>query len=127
MNDESKFGDAPQNESDPVVLLKKIQQHLVFLEKKIDALIAQPQSQPHVQGQPSFKRNFSRPARPFGHPHGAGRGKHPHRPGAGGPPSHGRSSHDRPSHDRPFDKPRGNGENRGFFRKKKPFFRQDKG
>ncbi len=126
MNDESKSGDASQNESDPVVLLKKIQQHLVYLEKKIDALIGQPPSQ--GQGQPSFKRNFSRPPRAFGHPHGAGRGKHPHRSGPGGPPSHFRSSNDRPSHDRPsFDKPRGSNENRGFFKKKKPFFRQDKG
>lgn len=125
MNDAPESGDAPHNESDPVVLLKKIQQHLVFLEKKIDALIAQPQSQ--GQGQFSFKRNFSRPPRPFGHPHGAGRGKHPHRSGPGGPPSHIRSSHDRPANDRPFDKPRGSNETRGFFRKKKPFFRQDKG
>ena len=109
----------PQNESDPVVLLKKIQQHLVFLEKKIDALIGQSQTAP--QGNPFKRNNFSRPPRPFGHPHGAGRGKHPHRPG-GSPegPSQGQFK-------RPFEGAR-RGEGQGFFRKKKPpFFRRDKG
>ena len=127
MNDEHKPGDNPQNESDPVVLLKKIQQHLVYLEKKIDTLIAQPQSQ--GQAPVSFKRNFSRPPRPFGHPHGAGRGKHPHRPGAAGQsPFQGRSSEGRSGNDRPsFNKSRGSNENRGFFAKKKPFFRHGKG
>lgn len=121
MSDEHKnhaSSSEPQNESDPVALLKKIQQHLVFLEKKIDTLIGQ-QSPGNSQGNNnpgnSFKRNFSRPPRPFGHPHGGGRGKPSHRPGPGGPPREHRSFEGAPRGDSP-----------GFFRKKKPFFRGGK-
>ncbi len=106
------------SESDPVVLLKKIQQHLVFLEKKIDALIGQSQGAPQGQ-KPVFKRNsFSRPPRPFTHPHGSGpgRGKHQQRSDSGGA-----------SQNRPFEGARSGNDNRGFFRKKKPFFRSGRG
>lgn len=44
--------------------IKKIQQHLVFLEKKIDMLVGGQTG----GGRPSFnrERNFSKPNRPFG-------------------------------------------------------------
>jgi len=57
---QSKVGDSEYDESDPVVLMKKIQKHLVFLEKKIDTLIDQSSRGSSGQG------NFSRPRRSFG-------------------------------------------------------------
>ena len=107
-----------QGESDVVALIKKLQQHMVFLEKKIDMLLGQSSERPSFnKGGSGGGRRFSRPFR--------GRDSH-------GPSS--RSYEDRrPEHhsrernfdqDRPFDRPRGGGggENRGFSPRKKPFF-----
>lgn len=64
-----QFGDdnleAPQqNEPDVVALLKKIQQQLVFLEKKVDSLLNQSGDRPPRD------RGFSKPPfRSFGHSH----------------------------------------------------------
>ena len=60
-------GPTAQNPQDVPAQLQKIQQHLIFLEKKIDTLIA-GQAQGQSQGQRgSFPRkDFSRPRRTFG-------------------------------------------------------------
>lgn len=62
-----------QETTDVAGLLKKIQQHLIFLEKKIDALMTQSTERP------AFKKDFSsRPARPFGRSNWSGGGKRHH-------------------------------------------------
>jgi len=48
-------------EAETIDLIKKIQQQLIFLEKKIDTLINQSSGR-----SPDVKR-FSKPLRPFGH------------------------------------------------------------
>jgi len=101
-----KFEDSPKDETDPVVLMRKIQKQLVYLEKKIDTLIDQ-------SGRGSSGRgNFTRPRRTFGQ---------------SGRPSFGDRDRDRdrPRRDggnseRRFDQPRANGD-RKVFRKKKRF------
>ncbi len=51
----------PQSESEVIALIKRMQQQLAFLEKKIDILINQSSER-------SFKgRPFSKPFRPGGH------------------------------------------------------------
>ncbi len=113
LKDEQK-SDQPGEESEVVMLIKQVQQQMVYLEKKLDLLLAQAP-------QKSFNRegSFSRPPRrPFGDSsfrHGKGRPHHS-RPSGGGF-SNDRSSYDRPreggfsgerkkfSHDRPsFDR-----------------------
>ncbi len=84
----------PRAEPDVVALIKRMQQQLAFLEKKIDILISQSQVAP------SRERHFSKPYQSFGRSHGQERG-----------PSQGRS----------FEKRHGE-ENRGFRHKKKPPF-----
>ena len=108
------FPAAPQGESDVMALVKKIQQQLVFLEKKIDTLINQSSERP-------FKgKYFSKPFRPlhgrqpsFSHSHHHGKGEHNSSREGGF------------AQGRPFDKQQG-GENRGFGQRKKPFFRRRK-
>ena len=98
-------------EQDVVVLIKKMQQQLVFLEKKIDILISQSQAK-------SFgEKHFSKPFRSFDRPH--------RRPGREYDHGSGEKSFDRERH---FEKRHGE-ENRGFGQKKGPFFhkRRDKG
>ena len=96
-----------ESQTDPEVLaaLKKIQQHLVYLEKKIDLLIGQSgQSAQRPSGPPAgkpFRKHFSKPFRPGGG-HSFDRNSQP-REG------------DRGSH------PQG-GEPRKFGHSKKPFF-----
>ena len=90
-------------EQDVVVLIKKMQQQLTFLEKKIDILISQSQAK-------SFgEKHFSKPFRSFDRPH--------RRPGR---------EHGYASAEKSFD--RGE-ESRGFGQKKRPFFhkRKDRG
>jgi len=79
-----------ENETEMMELLQRMQQQLVFLEKKVDTLLQQTQQRP-----PSFnrERNFSRPFRPpFGRPnrpdghgpsHGHGPSRGPGRPDRG--------------------------------------------
>jgi hypothetical protein len=50
-------------EQDVVALIKRMQQQLAFLEKKLDILINQSQDKP------SGERHFSKPFRASGHPH----------------------------------------------------------
>jgi hypothetical protein len=104
---------ADQSESDVVSLLKRMQQHLLFLEKKIDLLISQSQERPRRENAPSDrpfrKRPFSKPFRSFDHPQRQGKGER-------GPSSRERDSAQGPYYERrPHDK------NRGPNPKKKPF------
>ncbi len=94
----------PQADQDVLALVKRVQQQISFLEKKIDVLIGQLQERP-FQGKP-----FSRPSRPFGHA-----------------PYHGKGEHRESSGERDFNRPRHfekrhEDENKGFDRKKKPFY-----
>lgn len=101
----------PQTNSEVLGAIQKIQQQLVFLEKKIDTLLAQ-------SSEKSFHRprHFSKPFRPGGSGHSFPRG-----PGERGNHPRERSF----SEGRPFDKPQGS-ENRGFSRGRKAFFRRQK-
>ena len=66
MNEHSQqqgISNGSPDEPEMVVLIKKLQQHLVFLEKKIDILIGRSSHKP-------FKENrFSKPIRSGGHSH----------------------------------------------------------
>ena len=73
-----------EHETDVLEILQRMQQQLSFLEKKIDALIHNSQSQSRPFNR---ERNFSRPARPFGRPH------RPGGPDSGHAPSHGYPRH----------------------------------
>lgn len=140
----------PQADSDVLSLIKKMQQQLNFLEKKIDILIGQSPERPFRDRE----KRFSKPFRPsFG---GGAHGKRdfnrgPRREGfSHDRPREGGFSHDRPrasgfSHDRPreggfsHDRPRERsvgperafdrkpGTSRGFGHGDKPFFRHRKG
>jgi hypothetical protein len=57
-------------EQDVAAVIKKIQQQLASLEKKIDILINQSSSRP------SGERHFSKPFRPFGRPNRSFDGEH---------------------------------------------------
>jgi hypothetical protein len=81
-NDESSSipnAEPNPSETDLVSLLKKMQQQLNFLEKKIDALISQSQPKPFGEkapsGRPFQKRPFSKPLRSFDRPRPHGRGE----------------------------------------------------
>jgi hypothetical protein len=73
-----------RSETDVVSLLNKMQQQLLFLEKKIDLLISQSQGRPSgektSQDRPFRKRPFSKPFRSFDHPQHHGKGEHGHNP-----------------------------------------------
>ena len=100
--------DEKHPEPDVIDLIKKIQQQLVFLEKKIDTLINQ--SLPR-----SFEaKRFSKPLRPFGHSSYHDKGRQ------GSAPRE--RSFSRGSR---FDKPQADG-NQRFGQEKKPFFRHRK-
>ena len=91
-----------------MVLIRKMQQQLVILEKKIDILISQP------LGRPFSAKHFSKPFRSFGRPD-----RHSNRAQVN---DSGEKSFDRGCH---FAK-RHDGEKRGFDQKKKPFFTSEK-
>ena len=66
MNEQSRDNEAltsASTEQDVLTLIRKMQQQLSFLEKKIDILISQSQAQP------SSERPFSKPFRPSGRPY----------------------------------------------------------
>ena len=56
------------DESETIVLIKKLQQHLVYLEKKIDILIAAKSQKPFGQ-KPFNGKRFSKPTRYGGNSH----------------------------------------------------------
>jgi hypothetical protein len=78
--------------------IKKIADHLVFLEKKLDTLLEEVQNRGNKEGAASFapRPSFSRPFRPAG----AGGGKGGFRP-SGDRPYNARPSGDRPYSARP--------------------------
>ena len=120
MNENEKTqSDSTSSESDIMALLKKMQQQLAFLEKKIDTLVNNQSSE-----RPSFKpRHFSKPPfRSFGNSSRHGHGKREHGQGQG-PDAGGRGNFNR---DRPFgDRPPREGDSGGNFAAgKKPFFRR---
>jgi len=85
--DDINYTKNDQAEQDVVTMIKKIQQQLIFLEKKIDTLINQS------SGKRFEAKRFSKPLQPFDRSSYYGRGKQ-------GNPSRERSF--APS--RPFDK-----------------------
>ena len=102
---------SPQAEPNVMTAIKKIQEQLGFLEKKIDTLLAQ-------SSEKSFnrQRHFSKPFRPGGFSHSSPRG----------PGERGNSPREKDfAQRRPFDQPQGN-DNRGFSRGRKAFFRRQK-
>ena len=112
----------PQTDSDVVSLIKKMQQQLNFLEKKIDILIGQ-------SPEGSFGNREKRFSKPF-HPSFGGGASHGKRDFDRGPRREG-FSYDRPregspGQERPFDRKPGAGP-RGFGHGDKPFFRHRKG
>jgi ATP-dependent RNA helicase DeaD len=144
----------PQADSDVVSLIKKMQQQLNYLEKKIDILIGGGQS----SERPAFRdreKRFSKPFRPsfgggsggrdfnrgprregFSHDRPRPGGFSSDRPRSSGfskdrPPREGGFSSDRPRErssgsERSFDRKPGAG-SRGFGHGDKPFFRHRKG
>jgi hypothetical protein len=106
MSEQFKHNDslAPApDEHDVVVLIKKVQQQLVLLDKKIDILVNQSQERPYT------KKHFVKPFRSFGHAHRSSERK---RDNASGERSFDRG--------RRFEK-RPNEANRGFDHKKKAY------
>jgi hypothetical protein len=74
----------PDESTDVVSLLKRIQQQVVFLERKIDMLISQSQERPSGNStspdRPFRKRPFSKPFRSFDHPQRNGKREYGDRP-----------------------------------------------
>lgn len=137
-----ELSELPPADSDVVALIKKMQQQLVYLEKKIDILIGQSAEKPFRDGEKHFSKPF-RPSFGGGGHHGKGNfHRGPRREGF----SHGHSreggfSHDRSreggfSQERPREKSFGQGRPfdrkpdagpRGFAHGNKPFSRHRKG
>jgi hypothetical protein len=137
-----EFSAPQQTDADIVSLIKKMQQQLNFLEKKIDILIGQSPERPFRDRE----KRFSKPFRPSfgGTHHGKGNfNRGPRKEGfshdrsrEGGfskerAPREDRFSHERPrersfGQERSFDRKPGAGP-RGFGHGDKPFFRHRKG
>ena len=117
----------PQNlESDILVLIKKMQQQLVFLEKKIDTLISQSQEKPFREKQ--FSKPFRSPDRSYrpgpGH-HQDKRGQGEENRGYGGPKKNYSDDRDNSSGQERYFK-KYDSKKRGFDPRKKPFFHKRK-
>ena len=117
MNEESSVNPSTQSDTsdtDVVDLLHKLQQQLLFLERKIDLLISQSQGRPSGDkastDRPFRKRPFSKPFHSFDHPQHHGKGEH------------GRSPNDRDSAPGHFYERRPREKGRGPSSKKKPNF-----
>jgi hypothetical protein len=121
MNEDLSF--TPSEEPDPsetdiVSLLKRMQQQLNFLEKKIDILISQSQEKPF--GEKTFpnrtfrKRPFSKPLHSFDHSQRHSKGEHEHSP------------RDRDSAQRHFYERRKPENKRSPHAKRKPYYPQQK-
>ena len=93
MNDEllvNTTAEADPSETDLVALVKRMQQQLNYLEKKIDVLISQSQPKPFRERterpfrerteRPFQKRTFSKPARSFGRPRPHNKEEHENSP-----------------------------------------------
>jgi len=103
-----------QSDADIVPLLKRMQQQLSSLEKKIDTLINQSQEKPFREksfpNRPFRGRSFSKPLRSFDQSQRHGKGEREHGPG------------ERDSAQGRFYERRQRDKNRGSDQKKKPFF-----
>ena len=116
MKEESSINPASvpdEPDTDVVSLLKRMQQQLLFLERKIDLLISQSQEKPSGEkASPDRhfrKKPFSKPFRPFDHPQHHGRG------------GHGRSPRESDSPQGHFYERRPREKSRGPSSRKKPF------
>lgn len=132
-------GHVSQNPADVTSQLQKIQQHLIFLEKKIDTLIA-GQAQGQAQKSSFPRKDFSRPRRSFGQTEGGfNRERRPQgrRDFQGGERSErgfgqqrfGQSRSERPDRSEGPARREGGfqGPKKKFFGGKKPFPRRDRG
>jgi hypothetical protein len=126
---------SPQSETEVVVLIKKLQQQMTYLEKKIDMLIQQSQAAPAAE----------RPYRSFDRFHRRDRGDRdrgfsPRGPSQGRPFDKRRAEESRGPGHKPYDRARGSSsshenpfekrpsdENREFRHKKRPFFQKRRG
>jgi hypothetical protein len=107
MNQDNEYDDSPaplQEEPDLVVMIKRLQQQMTFLEKKIDMLIERSSERQFRE------RDHSKPFRSYGHSsrHSDGNRDRGPREGNFEPRRH-------------FDRPRRVGESRGFGHRKSPF------
>jgi hypothetical protein len=95
-----------ETNTDVVSLLKKMQQQLLFLERKIDLLITNSRERSSGEtgrDRPFQKKPFSKPFRSFEHPRQHGKGEHTRNPREGEPAQGHFYEH------RPHDKNRGSG------------------
>jgi len=72
-----------ETDTDVVSLLKRMQQQLLLLERKIDLLISNSRERSSGEtstDRPFRKRPFSKPFRSFDHPQRHGKGEHAHSP-----------------------------------------------
>jgi hypothetical protein len=83
MNEESNINPPAvpdESDTDVVSLLKRMQQQILSLEKKINVLISQSQERPSGErvspDRPFRKRSFSKPFRSFDGPPRHGKGEH---------------------------------------------------
>jgi hypothetical protein len=107
-----------QSGADVASLLEKVQQQLLFLEKKIDILIAQSQDKP-FRGKPFLERPFrkrpvSKPFRSSGHSRSHGKGEQEYTPGG------------KDFSQKFYSQYRERNENRGSSANKKSFYRKQK-
>jgi len=107
-----------ESDADVVSLLKRMQQQLLYLEKKLDLLIRQSHERPSGEkappDRPFRKRPFSKPFRSFEHPQRHGKGEH------------GRSSTERDSAQGHFYEHRPGEKSRSPRKKPSPFKRKDR-
>ncbi len=119
MNEQSEHGEeavASGSQGDVVFLLKKLQEQLTFLERKVDILINQSKEKPSFNKERTFSKPPFRSSAPS---YGSSRhgGRPDVRPERSGPPR-----------ERTYEsgnrgaKPYGNSDSRGFAGKKKPFY-----
>ncbi|MBL7131411.1 MAG: hypothetical protein ISS45_08445 [Candidatus Omnitrophica bacterium] len=110
MNEDFKKEDSPsppQQEQQVLDLVRRLQQQIISLEKKVDTLLSRP-AQRANEG-----NTFSKPFRSYGHSQYQGR------------PRHRDSSGERDFSAGRFDRQRGEG-NRGPGQREKPFYRFNK-
>ena len=130
--DDQDAEDVKGGDEEVMVLLKRMQQQLAFLEKKIDTLLSQSSRPSQGSDRPRYNdRGFSRPPRPFGgNSYGGDRGRDrgPSRDRGGDYPPRGRSFDRPPRRDEGGRDSRGGmgGSGGGFNRDKKKFFRGDR-
>ena len=114
MSEQSKNQASPNaqhNEQDLISLIKKLQEHLVILERKIDALSNASKPPRESRGDDRYfkEKRFSKPFRPFKHSHQHKKDFRPH------------SREEDSSGEQGFKKHHGD-DKRGFGPKKKKFF-----